>query len=514
MAISVSTLAFSSFIPTSACSIRRLPSKVNGLVTTPTVSEPSSFATLAMIGAAPVPVPPPMPAVMKIMSASPRYSRSRSTSSWAARLPTSGLPPAPSPRVSFSPSCILIGARLALRACASVLAAMKSTPGKPAAIMVFTALPPPPPIPTTLIRAAPLASTNSIIAAPPPLRPGGLEELPEPPHHPLTRHADLTEHALAAAPVSVLLEPVEDETDCRRIHGTRDGVNQAAQMKRRPEPHGQPEDALGERRHVLEHRPATGQDHPGGERLVAAGALDLGPGEHQHLLGARLDHRGERAPVALLQVLGLGGRGTERGREVAGHVPAAHGEHRRVADRAGLVDDHVDRPAAQVDQGHAQVALLRGEHRLGGGERAGEQVAHVEPGAVAALDQVLPRAHRAGHDVDARFEAHAGHADRLADAVLVVDDELLRQDVEDLLVGGEGDGARGVHDPLDVPRRHLAVADRDHAMAVEALDVAPGRAGDHAADLAGGHQLRLLDRPADRLHRLLDVDDDTLAEPA
>src|SRR5207249_582585 len=164
--------------------------------------------------------------------------------------------------------------------------------------------------------------------------------------------------------------------------------------------------------------------------------------------------------------------------------------------------------------GRAQLALLGSEHRFGGGERAGEQVAHVEPGAVAALDQVLPGAHRAGHDVDARLEAHAGHADRLADAVLVVDDELLRQDVEDLLVGGEGDGTRGVHDPLDVPRRHLAVAHRDHAMAVEPLDVAPGRACDHAADLAGGHQLGLLDRPADRLHRLLDVDDDALAEPA
>src|SRR5207249_3855683 len=237
------------------------------LGTTPTVSEPSSFETLAMTGAAPVPVPPPMPQVMKIMSASARYSLRRSTSSWAARLPISGLPPAPRPRVSCSPSCILIGERLALRACESVLAAMKSTPGRPAAIMVFTALPPPPPTPTTLIRAPP------------------------------------------------------------------------------------------------------GQHDPRGERLVAARALDLALGERQHLLRAWLDHlgqgaprevvgrtsaeprhldrllrgreRGERAPVALLQALGLGGGGAERGREIARHVPAAHREHRRVADGAGLVDDHV-----------------------------------------------------------------------------------------------------------------------------------------------------------------------------
>ena len=167
MEIKVSTLAFRSRMPSSACLMRRFPSNTKGLVTTPTVSEPSSLATRATTGAAPVPVPPPMPAVMKIMSASARISRRRSTSSSAARRPTSGLPPAPSPRVSFSPSCILIGARLARSACASVLAAMKSTPGRPAAIIVLTALPPPPPTPTTLIRAAPLASTNSIIAPPP-----------------------------------------------------------------------------------------------------------------------------------------------------------------------------------------------------------------------------------------------------------------------------------------------------------------------------------------------------------
>src|SRR5207249_3399938 len=98
MAISVSTFALSSRMPSSACFMRRLPSNVNGLVTTPTVSEPISLATRAITGAAPVPVPPPIPAVMKIMSAPPRCPRSRSTSSSAACLPTAGLPPAPRPR--------------------------------------------------------------------------------------------------------------------------------------------------------------------------------------------------------------------------------------------------------------------------------------------------------------------------------------------------------------------------------------------------------------------------------
>ena len=49
--------------------MRLLPSNRNGRVTMPTVSAPASRASSAMIGAAPVPVPPPMPQVTNTMSA-------------------------------------------------------------------------------------------------------------------------------------------------------------------------------------------------------------------------------------------------------------------------------------------------------------------------------------------------------------------------------------------------------------------------------------------------------------
>ena len=54
--------------PISACPRRFVPSNLNGVVTMPTVSAPSSRAIFATTGAAPVPVPPPRPAVMKTMS--------------------------------------------------------------------------------------------------------------------------------------------------------------------------------------------------------------------------------------------------------------------------------------------------------------------------------------------------------------------------------------------------------------------------------------------------------------
>ena len=152
MTISVSTCFCSSSMPLSADFMRRLPSKVKGLVTTPTVRMPRSRAALAMTGAAPVPVPPPMPAVMKHICAPLSASSTEAIVSSAAALPISGRDPAPRPSVIWGPSWMRRSAGELLSACASVLATMKSTPSTEAAIMFAMALPPAPPTPITAMR--------------------------------------------------------------------------------------------------------------------------------------------------------------------------------------------------------------------------------------------------------------------------------------------------------------------------------------------------------------------------
>ena len=144
-----STLPSREFMPVSAWSMRRLPSNLKGLVTTPTVSAPASLAISATVGAAPVPVPPPMPAVMNTMSASSRDFAMSFRLSSALRLPTSGSEPAPWPWVSFSPIWIFWSALETARACLSVLTEMNSTPCVPDFTMRFTTLLPAPPTPTT-----------------------------------------------------------------------------------------------------------------------------------------------------------------------------------------------------------------------------------------------------------------------------------------------------------------------------------------------------------------------------
>ena len=104
MTIRVSTNCCISSIPASAMRIRLAPSNWNGLVTTPTVSMPCSRAIRAITGAAPVPVPPPMPAAMNSMCEPCNCSLSSSMASSAAARPMSGREPAPSPWVMLIPS--------------------------------------------------------------------------------------------------------------------------------------------------------------------------------------------------------------------------------------------------------------------------------------------------------------------------------------------------------------------------------------------------------------------------
>ena len=105
--------------PSSAWSILRSPSKRNGMVTIPTVRIPNSLETRAMTGAAPVPVPPPIPAVMNAIRVPSlsivRMSSMLSSAAWRA---FSGLLPAPSPSL---PNWRCTGTGESLRAWLSVL---------------------------------------------------------------------------------------------------------------------------------------------------------------------------------------------------------------------------------------------------------------------------------------------------------------------------------------------------------------------------------------------------------
>ena len=80
---------------------------------------------------------------------------------------------------------------------------------------------------------------------------------------------------------------------------------------------------------------------------------------------------------------------------------------------------------------------------------------------------------RAGDDVHVRLEPRRGHAQRIVDPVLPVDDELARDDVQDLQLARDVDRLRGLDDAVDVLAGDLLVlaGDGDDAARVDGADV-------------------------------------------
>ncbi len=101
--INESTLSDNACKPSAAYRARFGPSHWKGRVTTATVKAPCSLAMRATTGAAPFPVPPPIPAVITTISAPFSASEIASVDSSAAFVPRSGFEPAPSPPVNFGP---------------------------------------------------------------------------------------------------------------------------------------------------------------------------------------------------------------------------------------------------------------------------------------------------------------------------------------------------------------------------------------------------------------------------
>ena len=85
------------------------------------------------------------------------------------------------------------------------------------------------------------------------------------------------------------------------------------------------------------------------------------------------------------------------------------------------------------------------------------------------------------------FKTYAGHANRFANSLLVIDQEFLRQDVQDFLVSRNRDGSRRIDNSVNVATTDFPVAYRHNAVRVQAAHVTPGNAGMNGVNIASRH---------------------------
>src|SRR5207245_4285585 len=306
MTISASTWPRSALMPSSAVSLRMRPSKENGRVTTPMVSAPASLAISATIDAEPVPVPPPMPAVMKTMSDSWTTADSSVRLSSAASRPRVQSPPAPRPRVILLPIWTLTSAWQRSSACLSVFTAMNWTLSA-FEIMRLTSLPPPPPQPTSLIRARPSCNSLSFttsssckcalaMASSSWFRVCSLEKISKPPHCFLVGRTE--RHLLPGVVVGtrVGFQPPLDQPHRDREGRPLRAIRQTGHSGWLAQSHRGVEHELGRIRRAHEPRAAAGDDDARGQQPVEAALSHLLARHLEDLLHARADDLGQEAP--------------------------------------------------------------------------------------------------------------------------------------------------------------------------------------------------------------------------
>src|SRR5882724_10858214 len=346
-------------------------------------------------------------------------------------------------------------------------------------------------------------------------------------------HAAREQRRFHALSIEIALG-VEQEPDAGGMNRITHHVHQPADVLRHAQAHGHVKHLLGEFDGAFHLGTAARQHDAGRHLLLQAGAAQFIADQTEQLLIARLDDLGERLPgqtprrpvaharhfdglVGICQlrqsagVLDLDVLGVLRGRahghgDVVGHLIAGDRNHRGVANRAAAEHRDVGGAAADVHHAHTEILFILGEHRIARGELFQDDVVDGEAAALHAFDDVLRRAVGAGDDVHLGFEAHARHADRIADAFLAVDDVFLRQHVQDLLIGGDGDRLGRIDHALDIALHHLFVLDGDDAVRIEAAHVTAGDAGVHRVNFAARHQFGFFHGALDGLHGGFDVD--------
>src|SRR5258706_4391312 len=337
------------------------------------------------------------------------------------------------------------------------------------------------------------------------------------------------------------MRAVEGETDYCREAWRIDGIAQPANvLRRRPDPDSGSEDVRCELGNALHRCGATADHHAPIQSLRKTRSLDLAQHEIEDFVHAlvddvredfarnvpialrdcagqlyhlrRIDERLVRAPVFLLQSLGVGLRYPDALHDIAGEVDATISDGAQVTNLSFVEDRNVGRAGAHLHERDTELLLVLGEHTERTGERLEHQLPNVVAGSLDGFAQIHRRRRADRHEIHLRLESCADHANRIPDALIFVDGVFLRNRVQQLPVLRNGLRARHIVRPIDVGFRDLVTIHSDDSLADHRAHVLAGDAGIDRIDLGARHPFRVFDRFLDRARGLLDVGDDAAAK--
>ena len=181
------------------------------------------------------------------------------------------------------------------------------------------------------------------------------------------------------------------------------------------------------------------------------------------------------------------------------------------------VEKHGDigRSAADVNNGHTQIALIIVQHGKAGGIRLQHNVRHFVTGLVDAIDDVFGRSYRSGNNVHFRFQTNPGHADGIFNAILIINRVLLRQHMDDFTIHGHGNGLRRIDHPFHIFLGDYFVftANGNYPRTVKRTNMVTGNACVNTGNFVAAGQLRLFNGMTDGIHRFFNIHDHAAAQP-
>ena len=111
-----------------------------------------------------------------------------------------------------------------------------------------------------------------------------------------------------------------------------------------------------------------------------------------------------------------------------------------------------------------------------------------------------------------RLQANSGDTDRILNAILLINNELLWNDVKDLSIHRNRDRFRRLYDSLDIEARNLFVFYAHNTVAVLGAKMTPGNRRVYGANLAACHRFRLRNSLADCAYGSFDINNNALTK--